>query len=270
MSRHRTRFAGLLLLPAFLFLALSLSCSTHDSEFEALRVAHAGGGIHGETYTNSYDALDLNLGKGFTYFEIDFSFTRDGELVCIHDWDGSYKRSFGLEPAERPDLATFETLLRTHSKYKKCTLSGLSKWMRENPAARLVTDVKRSQVKALAMISEKIPDSGERVIPQIYQPEEFDRVKEIGFRSIIWTLYLYGGTDKDVLAWTERFKKPFAIAMSKGKAATSLPRELAKKGIPTYVHTVNEAGEVKKFRDQYGVTEIYTDFLAPENERLSL
>ena len=55
------------------------------SRFEPLRVAHAGGGIDGETYTNSYEALDRAVNDGFRYLELDLSFTSDDQLVCIHD-----------------------------------------------------------------------------------------------------------------------------------------------------------------------------------------
>ncbi|MCK4824891.1 sulfatase-like hydrolase/transferase, partial [bacterium] len=76
--------------------------------FQPLRVAHAGGGIRGKTYTNSLDALDQNIENGFLYFELDFSFTKDGRLVCIHDWKKSFRRSFGFWTKEKPTVEAFE------------------------------------------------------------------------------------------------------------------------------------------------------------------
>jgi glycerophosphoryl diester phosphodiesterase len=35
------------------------------------------------------EALNENYGKGFRFFEIDFSWTSDGKLVAIHDWQGA-------------------------------------------------------------------------------------------------------------------------------------------------------------------------------------
>ena len=92
-------------------LLFSTNCYAEKSAFRALRVAHAGGGINGKTYTNSYEALNLNIKNGFTYFEIDFSFTRDNRLVCLHDWKGSFKRSFGFQAGEKPSIETFEFFL---------------------------------------------------------------------------------------------------------------------------------------------------------------
>lgn len=83
----------------------------------------------------------------------------------------------------------------------------------------------------------------------------------MGFEQIIWTLYRYNGTNEDVLKWVDEFKGSFAITMPKGQAASNLPTELAKKHIPTYVHTINKLEEKNKFIDKFNITEIYTDFL---------
>lgn len=53
-------------------------------------IAHAGGNIDGHLYTNSREAVENALESGFNFIEIDFSVTRDGHLVAIHDW-----KSFG-------------------------------------------------------------------------------------------------------------------------------------------------------------------------------
>ncbi len=50
-------------------------------------LAHAGGEINGQRYTNSLEALNLNYSNGFRIFEIDIITTTDGHLVCAHDWD---------------------------------------------------------------------------------------------------------------------------------------------------------------------------------------
>ena len=65
-------------------------------------IAHAGGGINGLTYMNSLEAIDLNYSLGLRYFEIDFSWTNDDRLVCIHDWKQSYKRLFNNDTKKAP------------------------------------------------------------------------------------------------------------------------------------------------------------------------
>lgn len=258
-----SKMTGRLLAGVILLLYLTISAA-EERGFNTLRIAHAGGGIDGNTYTNSYDALELNIKKGFLYFEIDFSFTKDNKLVCIHDWTHSFKRSFGFDAKERPTQETFEYLARNASKYIKCTLDGLAVWMKYNPAAILVTDVKENNIKALRMILKAIPDAKKRVIPQIYQPMNFSVVKEMGFESLIWTLYRYKGTNYHVINWVDKFTGPFAITMPPKQAMTELPAQLNARNIPTYVHTINDKDKLEMYLNKYGLTEVYTDTLQPE------
>ena len=236
---------------------------TTPSDFRVQTIAHAGGGIAGKTYTNSFEALDENIKKGFTYFELDFSFTSDGRLVNIHDWDGSFVRSFGFEAEKVPSLNEFQMLVKDKSEFQKATLDGLIDWLARNPTAIIVTDVKDDNLKALEIIAKKVPDFGKRFIPQIYDPSNYDLVKDMGFEQIIWTLYRYNGSNKAVLEWVDKFKGPFAITMPKGRAVSYLPHILAKRHVPTYVHTINSIQERNKFFYKFALSDVYTDFLEP-------
>lgn len=234
-----------------------------DNNFKVSRIAHAGGGINNDTYTNSYEALDHNKNKGFVYFELDFSFTMDDHLVCLHDWDGDFLKSFGVPADKSYKLSQFKELIKTNSKYTKCTLEGLVNWMENNPDTFIVTDAKSDNLKALKMILETIPDAKQRIIPQIYDPKNFRQVKSMGFEQIIWTLYRYEGTHKDILDWTDRFYGSFAVTMPIHKAKGGLAKILTKKNIPTYTHTVNKDKNYNILVDKFGVSEIYTDFIKP-------
>lgn len=236
---------------------------TTPLDFQVHKIAHAGGGISGKTYTNSYEALNENIKKGFTYFELDFSFTSDGHLVNIHDWEGSFKRSFGFNAKRRPTLKEFQTLVKNKSEFQKSTLDGLIVWLEEHPSATIITDVKDDNIRALEMIAKKVPDFKKRIIPQIYDPSNYERVQRIGFEQIIWTLYRYNGTNKEVLQWVDKFKGPFAITMPRGRAVTYLAHRLARKHIPTYVHTINSLEEANNFFYKFALSDVYTDFLEP-------
>lgn len=231
------------------------------NSFKVFRIAHAGGGIRGLKYTNSYDALDLNIRKGFKYFEIDLSFTKDNKIVCLHDWTHSFERSFGFSTEEEVTLTEFKHLVSTKSKFKKCTLDGLVDWLHENPSAYIVTDVKDENLKALKIIAKEIPNSSTRVIPQMYDPKNFMKIKKLGYDQIIWTLYRYQEDNKSVLKWVNTFKGAFAVTLPKHRAVTSLPKDLKELGIPTYVHTINSKKEKDMFTKNYSVSDVYTDFL---------
>jgi len=255
----RCHVVGILLVT----LILASGAEAENSRFEALRIAHAGGGLGKITYTDSYQALSVNLSRGFRYFEIDFSFTSDDRLVCLHDWGFNFKRTFGFETKQRLSLKEFERLSKDNKKFTNCTLQGLAEWMRKNPTAYIVTDVKDGNLKALKRIRAVLPDADKRVIPQIYEPLNFDSVKNMGFRQLIWTLYRYPGTGYQVIQWLDQWQAVIAVTMPKDRAQSALPKALGQRGIPTYVHTINNQEEMDRFINEFGITEIYTDFLVP-------
>lgn len=222
-------------------------------------VAHAGGGYKGQTYTNSIEALDYNS-RAYNFFEIDFSWTSDGHLVCIHDWDHSFKRSFGLEPQGPVSLSRFIALNKSNSSVEKCTIYTLAEWLRRNPHARIVTDVKENNVGALDFIARTFPDLQQRFIPQVYQPSEYFYLKHLNYKDVIWTLYRFGGSDDAVLSNLHAMNL-LGLTMPRARALRGLAeRARAETGVLTYVHTINSEDEFAKFRS-LGVSQIYTDFL---------
>lgn len=236
--------------------------------FIAHRVAHAGGGINDKAYTNSFEALDFNIKKGFQYFELDFSFTKDNRLVCLHDWKHSFKRSFGFEIEGRVTLKEFESLVKNKSEFNKCTIDGLSVWMSNNPSAYIVTDVKDNNIKALKTMLEILPNAKRRVIPQIYNPNNYSEVKKLGFEQIIWTLYRVPSmSNEEIVDWVRKFDGPFAITMPEKRAKSILPRQLKKMNVPSYVSTINSPEKSDEYLRIFGVTEIYTDFLQPKRSK---
>lgn len=63
------------------------------------KIVHAGGelwGVDSEgTFrsffgSNSLEGLENCVANGYNAIELDFNFTSDGHLVCIHDWSAEY------------------------------------------------------------------------------------------------------------------------------------------------------------------------------------
>jgi glycerophosphoryl diester phosphodiesterase len=221
------------------------------------RIAHAGGGLAGLTYTNSLDALSANAAK-FELFEIDFNFTSDGKLVCIHDWAGGAKMNFGRAFSPAPTLQEFEALNAAKTP-KNCTLATLIAWLERNPGKRIVTDVKDDNLRALTAIAQSHPDFARRFIPQIYQPDQYAPVVALGYTTIIFTMYRYFGSYDQLLAFASA-SRLFAVAMPPPHVPHVVNR-LRQIGIPSYVHTINTRDEYQALQAS-GVAEIYTDWFA--------
>lgn len=223
------------------------------------RVAHAGGGYNNNIYTNSIDALNYNLDY-FTVFEIDFSWTSDNHLVCLHDWNNSFKNRFNVDPIGKITLKEFIYYNENNSELDICTLDTLAKWMILNKEAFIVTDIKKNNIEGLYKISKKYPELVERFIPQIYHPSEYLIAKSYGYRDIIWTLYRYREDDESVIYYTEKMDL-LGITMPINRAKDGLAQRIKDAtGVLSWVHTINTIDEYNFFKN-LGVNQIYTDWL---------
>ncbi|MFK7924365.1 MAG: sulfatase-like hydrolase/transferase, partial [Bacteroidia bacterium] len=101
-------------------------------------IAHAGGSINGELYTNSLEALDTNYAKGFRLFELDIVITKDKFFVAAHDWN-TWKSQSGYKGALPPTLAQFKQY-KINNQYQSLDLEDINQWFIEHADAILVTD----------------------------------------------------------------------------------------------------------------------------------
>jgi glycerophosphoryl diester phosphodiesterase len=248
----------------FLLVTLSMglaTCNNHcNPSKKALKpliaIAHAGGEIHGETYTNSLEALNNSYAKGCRFFEIDFSWTSDDKLVAIHDWGYAWPRLFN-----QTGIPTLEEFLATKMLHGLTQLSfeQLDAWLEKHPEAFIVTDIKAHNLKGLAHIA-KTSRVKHRYIPQVYHASEIDEAYRLSFQHLIWTLYVSGADDAAVLE-VARKTRLFAITMPKERARkTTLAAQLQSMGMFTYAHTLNTMEEWQEMQS-LGILGIYTDKL---------
>ena len=222
-------------------------------------IAHAGGGVNQKRYTNSIQALNFNYERGFDLFEIDFIWTTDNQLVCLHDWDRTPKWLLNYHGEKPLSLEEFNALENEDLGLKPCDLNSLNKWLIEHPRAYVVTDIKGQNLKGLALMLKIIDNATDRVIPQFTQPEHYQQVKDMGYKSLIWTLYSYKGNNESVEIEAAKMDL-FAITMPPHRAKQNLAK-LIPNEIPTYVHTINNLEEAEDYIKTYGLTSVYTDFL---------
>jgi len=225
-----------------------LSCNFSYSEKMEMPelVAHAGGGINNIVYANSREALDYNYSKGLRFFEIDFDWTRDGELVLIHYWGkDTLERLFNVE-AKVYSLKEFKSF-KMISDMTQMALVDLIGWLEKHKDAYVVTDVKSDNIKALGMISGKYPGFKKRFIPQIYKYEEYNAVKKMGFENIIFTLYVMNYPDREVIDFLKT-RKVSALTIWHYRVNKDFMAALKGLGVFVYAHTVNDPEAEKSLR----------------------
>jgi len=223
-------------------------------------IAHAGGGVHNKRYTNSLEALSHNYERGFHLFELDFSWTTDGHLVCLHDWDKTPKWLLGYREEQATTLQHFNTLKNEQFNLKPCDLASLNQWMIEHPKAYIVTDIKGKNTTGLKLILTALKDAKTRVIPQFTQPLHYPLIRDMGYQRLIWTLFSYKEDNASVVREAGQMDL-FAITMPRNRAQTGLAKLLKPLHIPTYVHTINDLQEALNYQKEFGLTSVYTDFL---------
>lgn len=224
-------------------------------------IAHAAGAVNTQVYTNSLEALNENYKKGFKFFEIDFSWTSDGQLVAIHDWNDFLSGNFLVpEEIEVPTLEQFFQLV-ARGGFTQVSLRQVLRWAADKGDVRIVTDIKEDNIKALREIQRENKEFNKYVVPQVYSFREYDQAKAIGFRDVILTLYRMKVSPFELADFAEK-KTPFAVTMHWQIAQSGLAEYLREKQTLVYAHTVNDEELFSTLREK-GVYGIYTDHISP-------
>lgn len=217
------------------------------------RIAHAGGGVEGATYTNSIAALDANHAEGFRFFEVDFLKTSDGQTVCGHDWE-----PFGGEPLTNAGFLD----RRGAEGGRPCTFEELTNWFAANPDSTLVSDAKTDDTEVVSELAARLSS---QLIVQAYDFRQVCDLRRVGVERIILTLYrlprgylsLVSGLRSTCVA------AGYAEAVTMDRDRVWRGHALVTKlvtGLPVYAHTVNDCSEAR-WLYLLGADEFYTDFL---------
>lgn len=226
-------------------------------------ILHAGGQVDGIAGTNSLEAMDETYAAGGRAIEVDFDWTSDGELVCIHDFSDRFTPLLNGEPC------TLEEFLRIRylNRYTPMTAWDLVDWLSVHPDAILITDFKSGNVdglETLARMAQDYPGLQGRIYPQIYHQEEYWPVRGLGYRNVIYTIYMEDYAVRRDAAGIAAFLQdhplaavtvPEAIVEQQGQDYVDAIRTA---GIPLYVHTINSVQEIRRYQAM-GVYGVYTD-----------
>ncbi len=290
IGKKKIRITALILIGVVLFAAACIAVlvlipgrgiSTVSKGRELLAnekyIIHAGGFVTGEdgqqySYTNSVEALNSCYDNGNRIAEFDLMITSDDEIVCAHDEaeEGGEGWAHGLpgvgDPVNPPTLegflgAKFMGSLTTMS------LDELAAFMRQHSDLYVVTDVKDDNEEVCRRIRQDYPDLMRNFIIQIYHEDEYDRIKQLGFNNIIYTLYRADDSEleKDALLGFVNDTKLLAVTFWEDypKQYEETFNALKETKVPLFAHTVNDRESMRRLLDQ-GVTGLYTDVVDRE------
>ena len=125
-----------------------------------------------------------------------------------------------------------------------------------------MADIKDDLLPALEKIAATCPDLKNRFIVQIYEEDQYDAVREMGFEYVIFTLYRLdwaGKTDWRALGKFAEDHPLIGFTFSYELCAVEgYVDGMSESGVPLYIHTVNGDEEQRKYFDM-GIDGIYTD-----------
>lgn len=226
-------------------------------------VAHGCGAIQGDTVTNSQEALEQAIANGFRYIEVDMALTSDGHIAMLHDWESSASYYLGLGQNKAVSFAQYQQC-RVLNRYTPLTMDTLARILQEHGDVRIITDTKEDNLAILTKIQKDYPQIVGQIIPQIYQYDQYDAVKALGYEQIILTLYKMSEERDGVrIAKFAQTHPLYAVTMSVELASDDLAKTLQSYGIAVYMHTVNSLQQTVTAINA-GAYGIYTDTLLPQ------
>ncbi|MDO4345283.1 MAG: phosphatidylinositol-specific phospholipase C/glycerophosphodiester phosphodiesterase family protein [Eubacteriales bacterium] len=238
-------------------------------------IAHACGGLWEEKedgskklldYTNSREALINSLENGYRLIEADFKITTDGDFACTHYW-----------PDEQEDPVSTEEWLnfKIEGKYTSMMMEDVLEILMDYPDVYLVTDLKSDHSKEevqqeFSLLYDQVMKvtGGElldRIIPQIYNREMYDWVKEIyPWPSLIYTLYKQDDVpNEEIIAFVREREDIPVVTMPKRRLDEGFIEELHGVGKYVYSHTWNSLKKIQELMEM-GVDGFYTDSATPQ------
>ncbi len=223
-------------------------------------IAHAGGGIDGETYTNCLEAMELAARNGYRFIELDLMLTKDGKLVAGHAGWKAFNKLIGLDGDEARTLDEVKGR-KILGKWTVVTARELNDFFARHPGVQLITD----GIRDFAALREQLnfPD---RIIIEAYSPWRCRKVLAAGFKHPIFVMASERRLDNH---WDNL--RPGRISM------ISVPielmeknrekfRELYNRGVTIFVWTSNDAEGIRRDLNRLA-TAFYTDFVTPGDLR---
>ncbi|MEG0250060.1 MAG: phosphatidylinositol-specific phospholipase C/glycerophosphodiester phosphodiesterase family protein [Peptostreptococcus sp.] len=237
-------------------------------------IAHALGGIDGNVYTNSREAMEKSYKKGLRVMEADMSLSSDGKLILLHSTDATSLSNLGLPTSWKKEMPSEKEFLEEKilNKYHTLNFKQVAEYMKEHPDMYLVVDLKKNDIhevedcyRELVKVGKDVdPTILNRIIPQIYYEEMYRPVMNIyDFKSMIFTTYRIEEMEVNKVVDFSYEHGIKIVAANKFKFSKELTTKLVDRGISLYMFTYNDEDAVNALRNNY-VSGFYTDFLPKE------
>lgn len=217
-------------------------------------IAHAGGAIDGNKYTNSLEAVKQSIANGYKFIELDLLVTKDGKIVAAHDWR-YFNRITGHQHLDKQALSVSEFRKRKiHGKYTPLSDVEINELFAANPSLVLVTDKIKDFKKLVATF--KFTD---RIIVEVFSIKDYHRALAAGIIYPMLSLH-----SKDLADVNKIINHGINMVASPVANINQFPQQFEKlhhKNICIFVFTSNEEQFMRAAFNAKIATAFYADFL---------
>lgn len=207
-------------------------------------IAHAGGAVDKQTYTNSLEALNLNYNKGFRLFELDIRKTNDNKFVAVHYWE-EWAEKTGFKGSLPPSHQEFLEN-RLQPEFTPLDMDSINQWFKTHNDAILVTD----KINTPRAFSNNFIDKN-RLIMELFTWEAVKEGIACNIKSAMPSQRVLMDLGPDVVV---KFKAHGVtdVAVSRYNLAQEIDliKELKQNGIKVYLYNI---GDYKEINEDYVV-----------------
>lgn len=197
-------------------------------------IAHAGGMIDGNIYTNTLEALELNYKRGFRLFELDIRKTSDEKYVAVHYWNqwASFTGFKGETPVTHDEFIKHKIL----GSYTPLDMNRINAWFAEHKDAVLVTDKINEPIQFSQLFIDK-----SRLIMELFSWEAVLKGIETGMYSAMPSeVVLKNLVGDKITILKEHDIKHIAISRNSLSKYLGLFKDLKKNNIRVYAYHINK------------------------------
>ncbi len=222
-------------------------------------IAHAGGGIDGEAYTNSLEAVEKSIKNSYKLIELDLLVTDDKRIVAQHDFNilGHIcnKQFLKSEKSTEKNTILFSDISDCNKIFdKKYTLlkeEQIIKIFEKNKNLILVTD----KIKDYKLLKEKFKFS-DRLIVEVFNIKDYFKAKLNGIKN---PMFLFTDGRRNIIYSIIFNIKLISISTANTEKYKNFLKYLLKNKVSIFAFSSND-NEFNKIHIGNSITGVYTDF----------
>lgn len=252
----------------------TLTCNVTVKEtpafFNYKIMAHAHGGYEGNTYNNTFEALNNSISNGFEFFETDVILTSDNELVAFHAWDESSYGHTNMKFNPKQLIMSYDEFMnaKIQKNYKTVDTAQVIEYLKNNPNLYVDFDIKASDAESARIIAQKIVELCDndskvldRILIQFISEEAYFAINEVyNFKYYQYFAYKRNVRKIDDVIKFCKDNKIVGVTINYTNLTDSLISKLKSNGIFILAHTIDDSGIANTLLDK-GVDIICTNFL---------